>query len=453
LNLVIVGDTLLDRDVRGRATRLSPDAPVAVLDEEDAVLRPGGAGLASVLAAGDGHRVTLVTALAADEPADWLRAELQRRNVEVLELPLHGPTPEKIRFFAGRQQLMRLDRGTRGTVGAATAAARAAIGWADAVLVSDYGRGVSADGALRSAMADLSCGVPVVWDPHPRGTIPVSQVTVATPNESETDLFASPEGDGATGLDARAETLRQKWQLGALCMTRGPRGALLVSAGEPPLLLPARPVAGGDPCGAGDRFASRLAGALAGGDPLAKAAADAIAAASEFVACGGARGAPREHDQRVACAEPDALSLVARVRGAGGTVVATGGCFDLLHAGHVGTLTAARELGDCLVVCINSDVSVRRLKGPGRPLVSQDDRGALLAALGCVDAVVVFDDDTPERVLRMLRPDIWAKGGDYAGVSLPESGVLSEWGGRAVLLPYVEGRSTTRLIKEATSGV
>jgi D-beta-D-heptose 7-phosphate kinase / D-beta-D-heptose 1-phosphate adenosyltransferase len=140
------------------------------------------------------------------------------------------------------------------------------------------------------------------------------------------------------------------------------------------------------------------------------------------------------------------------VRDQGGTVVATGGCFDLLHAGHVGALEAARALGDCLIVCLNSDASVRRLKGADRPLVPEHDRAAVLAALRCVDAVVVFDQDDPCAVLRELRPHVWAKGGDYAVSELPEAATLAEWGGRAVVVPYVAGRSTTRLIEVARAG-
>ncbi len=136
-----------------------------------------------------------------------------------------------------------------------------------------------------------------------------------------------------------------------------------------------------------------------------------------------------------------------RVRARGGTVVATGGCFDLLHAGHVSTLEAARGLGDCLVVCMNSDASVRRLKGPDRPLVPQEDRAAVLSALACVDAVVVFDEDTPEAVLERLRPDLFAKGGDYAVGELPEAAAMSRWGGEVVILPYLDGRSTTGLLR------
>jgi D-beta-D-heptose 7-phosphate kinase / D-beta-D-heptose 1-phosphate adenosyltransferase len=133
--------------------------------------------------------------------------------------------------------------------------------------------------------------------------------------------------------------------------------------------------------------------------------------------------------------------------------VATGGCFDLLHPGHVHTLQAARALGDCLIVCLNSDASVRRLKGPGRPIVNEHDRAAVLAALGCVDAVAVFDEDTPAHVLERIRPHIWAKGGDYEGRLLPEQEVLERWGGRAVVLPFLDGRSTTELIERTVGHV
>jgi rfaE bifunctional protein nucleotidyltransferase chain/domain len=179
---------------------------------------------------------------------------------------------------------------------------------------------------------------------------------------------------------------------------------------------------------------------------------DAVAAASAFVAAGGAGGFELEHAAAVpAPAQEDAVAAAERTRARGGRVVATGGCFDLVHAGHVATLNAARTLGDCLIVCLNSDASVRRLKGPDRPLVPEDERAAVLRALRCVDAVAVFDEDTPGEVLRAIRPDIFAKGGDYAAEELPEAAVLARWGGEVAILPYVEGRSTTRLLEEAAA--
>jgi D-beta-D-heptose 7-phosphate kinase/D-beta-D-heptose 1-phosphate adenosyltransferase len=273
---------------------------------------------------------------------------------------------------------------------------------------------------------------------------------VATPNEGEAVRFApAHSADGTPGAADRAEALRCVWRVEAVCLTRGRRGALLVTEHAPPLAVPATPAPGGDPCGAGDRFASHLTCALADGATLADAAREATAVASAFVSAGGARRALETAGYTSPAAGTDAVEVAARVRAAGGTVVATGGCFDLLHAGHVSTLQSARGLGDCLVVCLNSDASVRRLKGPGRPLVSERDRASVLAALGCVDATMVFDEDTPDRALRRLRPHVWAKGGDYEGVTLPEEAALAKWGGRVVLLPYVSGHSTTRLIEEA----
>jgi rfaE bifunctional protein nucleotidyltransferase chain/domain len=209
-----------------------------------------------------------------------------------------------------------------------------------------------------------------------------------------------------------------------------------------------------DPCGAGDRFSSTAAGLLADGASAEEAVTAAVAAASAFVAAGGASAArPAAPVQQAPAGMQPAIELAARTRAAGGRVVATGGCFDLLHAGHVSVLQAARRLGGCLVVLLNSDDSVRRLKGPDRPLVCEADRAAVISALECVDAVAIFDEPTPEAALRRLRPDVFVKGGDYAGVELPERTVLAEWGAEVVVLPYLEGRSTTRLVEEVLRGL
>jgi D-beta-D-heptose 7-phosphate kinase / D-beta-D-heptose 1-phosphate adenosyltransferase len=169
------------------------------------------------------------------------------------------------------------------------------------------------------------------------------------------------------------------------------------------------------------------------------------------VAAGGAGAvAVPEQEPATRPATDGAIALAEAVRAAGGLVVATGGCFDLLHPGHVQTLEAARALGDCLVVCLNSDASVRRLKGHGRPVLGVEDRAAVLRALRCVDAVLVFDEDTPAAALGRLRPDVWAKGADYADRELPEAPVLASWGGEVVLLPFVDGKSSTRIIEEVS---
>ena len=453
--LVVIGDALLDRDIDGRVERLAPDAPVPVLDQTRTTLRPGGAALAALLAARDGLHVVLVTALADDLAGNELRAAISAEGVELIELALAGSTPEKVRLRSEGRTLLRHDRGAgRATTDPAPASLFDRIGRCSAVLVSDYGRGVAAHPQLRMALEDVARRTPVVWDPHPRGSEPPLGMTVVTPNEMEAAHLTPSDGDRPADSAETAALLRERWSAGAVCITRGAAGALLAAGDASPRALPARPVEGGDPCGAGDRFAARLAGALALGATVADAALDAVEAASEFVAAGGAgslQPAPcPEACPQVVTPAVEATTLVARVRANGGVVVATGGCFDLLHAGHVRTLEAARRLGDCLVVCLNSDASVSRLKGPRRPLVPQGDRAAVLAALACVDAVVIFDEDTPSAVLETLRPHVWAKGGDYEGAELPEQRTLGAWGGRTVLLPFVEGRSTTGLIKAAS---
>jgi len=463
--LVVLGDALLDRDLEGTVERLSPEAPVPVVDDPVEHARPGGAALAAALAAAEGERpVRLVTALADDGSAQELRDLLRGAGVDLIELTLDGPTPEKVRVRVGGRTLLRLDRGARehGAVRASPpqlAAASDAISAAAAVLVSDYGRGIAALGELREALARVLVPVPLVWDPHPRGPEPVAGSLLVTPSAAEAVGLAGSRGEHGSDLARCAAELARRWRAAYVCVTRGGEGALLAGADGPPLVVPAPATAAvGDPCGAGDRFASRAAMALAGGELPSAAVAGAVAAASEFVAAGGAGMAFGESLRSAARAgaespgenvgEGAALALADRVRARGGTVVATGGCFDLLHAGHVSVLRAARALGDCLVVLLNSDASMRGLKGADRPLVEQADRAAVLAALDPVDAVVVFDEDTPAAALERLRPDVFAKGGDYAGRALPETAVLERQGGQTVVLPYVAGRSTTRLIEE-----
>jgi D-beta-D-heptose 7-phosphate kinase / D-beta-D-heptose 1-phosphate adenosyltransferase len=444
MTLAVVGDALLDRDLEGTVRRLSPDAPVPIVDEPEERARPGGAALAAALAARDGRRVLLVTAVADDDRGEELRELLLSSGVDVLDLGLEGTTPEKIRVRTAGRSLLRLDRGgPPGRVGRPTAAVREALGAASAILVSDYGRGVPA--RLRAFLAPDR--VPVVWDPHPRGAVPVPGVRLATPNRQEAALFAPEiEGDDLRAVTARARAVAARWRAAGVAVTLGERGALYVAGGDIPLMVPARRVPVGDPCGAGDRFAAAAAGLLADGALTSESVTGAVAVAAEFVAGGGAASLwSGPGPSRVS---GSAEGLVTAVRARGGTIVATSGCFDLLHAGHVATLESARALGDCLIVLLNTDESVRRLKGPDRPVVDASDRAALLRSLACVDEVVLFDADTPEEALSRLRPDVFAKGGDYAMADLPEARVMAGWGGQAVILPYVAGHSTTGLMEE-----
>jgi D-beta-D-heptose 7-phosphate kinase / D-beta-D-heptose 1-phosphate adenosyltransferase len=467
--LVVVGDALLDHDVDGHASRLVPDAPVPVLEDAVHTRRPGGAALAALLAALDGTAVVLVAPFGDDPASQTVRALLEPR-VTVVPLPLHGPLQEKTRFRAAGRTLLRTDS-PAGSPGPARAEAADAIAGAGALLVSDYGRGVTADDAIRRWLASAAARVPLLWDPHPRGTDPVPGTRVVMPNHREAISAAGglsqPEMSGFLGAAAAAaRRLLHRWRVDAVAVTLGAKGALLANPHSPaPLIVPAQAVGAPDTCGAGDRFAAAAAAALRGGALLSEAVTAATVAATGFLAAGGvgrlhatqgsARPAARSGAGAGACGDVNAAQhpavLAGRVRGAGGTVVATGGCFDVLHAGHISMLTAARSLGDCLIICLNSDSSVRRIKGEGRPLNTAADRAAVLAALECVDCVVTFDENTPAAALRRFRPHVWVKGGDYDGQDLPEAAVLGEWGGQAVTVPYLDGRSTTGLYRAATA--
>lgn len=424
MKLVVVGDSLLDVDVEGTVERLCPDAPAPVLDVAGEHARPGGAALAATMAARDGLDVVLVSALSCDEAGERLRS--------LIEVPgLYGRTesvPVKTRLRCGGTSLARMDRGGSG-VPQITDDMLDLVLSADFVLASDYGRGFLRDERLRSVLTR----VPVVWDPHPRGPAPVPGVRLATPNLSE----ATAAG-GTADPEQAARELLSRWRARAVVVTMGGDGALLHTGGTP-VAVPAPVVPVADPCGAGDRFAVTAAARLAGGAAPDEAVAAAVASAAGFLAAGGVSGmtAPLP-------------STVESVRSRGGTVVATGGCFDVLHSGHVRMLAAARALGDCLVVCLNSDRSVRRLKGESRPVNRESDRAEVLRALESVDDVVVFGEDTPEHVLGRLRPDVWVKGGDYTADQLPETAVVRRWGGRSVVVPYHRGRSTTEILTRRT---
>ncbi|MFD8524202.1 D-glycero-beta-D-manno-heptose 1-phosphate adenylyltransferase [Streptomyces capillispiralis] len=459
--LVVVGDVLLDEDIEGVATRLAPDAPAPVVDVTGDRRHPGGAGLAAALAARGGRDVVLVTALGDDPASEAVRRELSGR-VRLLELPLHGTLPVKTRVLAGGRPVVRIDRGG-GTPGEPDDAVREALAGAHAVLVADYGRHTA--GAVRAPLEDAARHTPLVWDPHPKGDPPVPGARIVTPNAAEAVALcagapgappdgSAPEGSSLGAFAVRGARLAERWRAAGVAVTLGERGVLLTRpGGGTPMLIPAPFRADGDPCGAGDCFAATTVAALADGLLPEEALQRAVAEAAAFVAAGGAGNPDLWHTPAVPgparSPAADAFELAEAVRARGGTVVATGGCFDLVHAGHVGLLESARRIGDCLIVCLNSDASVTRRKGPGRPLTPAADRARVLAALGSVDAVVVFEEDTPEAVLGRLRPDVWVKGGDYSVQALPEAEVLRTWGGQAVVLPYLDGRSTTLLARRA----
>ncbi|MFR9802284.1 PfkB family carbohydrate kinase [Pseudonocardia sp. RS010] len=285
--VVVVGDVLLDVDVHGEVERLCPDAPVPVLDVTGELARPGGAGLAAALLAGSGAAATLVTALADDADGDRLRGMLSPA-LTLVAGPATGGTPVKCRWRSSDGPLLRTDKGTGlpadGFGAAVRTRLRRALAGAGAVLVSDYGRGVTSDPQVRRLLAGaVAAGTPVVWDPHPKGADPVRGVIV-TPNAAEAAGAVGLPGGDPVGCAAE---LRRRRESHAVVVTRGERGAVLVTASEQ-VAVPALDVTGGDPCGAGDAFAGRLAAALAAGSSLHRAVRSAVEAAGRFVGAGGA---------------------------------------------------------------------------------------------------------------------------------------------------------------------
>jgi D-beta-D-heptose 7-phosphate kinase / D-beta-D-heptose 1-phosphate adenosyltransferase len=437
-SLVVVGDTLLDRDIVGSVGRVCTDAPAPIVRVERETARPGGAGLAALLGRHAGADVTLVTALADDAGGELLRRMLAEAGVDLVDLGRSGPTIEKVRVLGGHQPMLRFDRGQEQAPVASHPGPdddrlEALLASAGAVLVADYAMGVTRAPGVRIQLERHASRVPVVWDPHPRGPEPVPNVRLVTPTAHELSVVVGRAGGaevGAGEIEDAARRYGRAVRAAAVAVTMGARGAMLVD-GATPLVVPAPFVAHSDTVGAGDCFALSAAYALALGAVVSEAVETAVLRASEFVAAGGVGGLCRDGsgagpDGSAPARTDDAETVVARVRARHGTVVATGGCFDILHAGHVSMLQAARRLGDCLVVLVNSDDSVRRLKGPERPCQTAADRAAVLLALECVDAVEIFDEATPAVPLERLRPDIFAKGADYAASPLAERDIVAK---------------------------
>lgn len=445
--IVVIGDALLDVDLRGESRRSCPGTSAPVLERTTRWSRPGGAALtAGLLSEHEGVHVVLLTALGEDDAAAEIARDLGA-GVRLVSPSAREHTPTKTRILAEGVTVARVDEGCDPDFEwPDDMDVRALIDRASAVLVSDYGLGTTHQGVVRAAVSEAVGRVPVVWDPHPKGAAPVEGVDLVTPNETESLLAGDGERDTPW---ERASRLVDRWRARAVAVTLGEEGAIWSDAqgrrGRSrswPMGVPT------DTCGAGDAFAAACVAARAVGTDIQGAVEAGTSAATEFVdrgAAGAYATSPKRRGPAISLLTPSPITESAR-RG-GGRVVATGGCFDVLHAGHVELLRRARELGDHLVVLLNDDASVRTLKGRGRPVVPEHDRAQILAALECVDTVVLFADPTPVRILERIRPDVWVKGGDYDPELLPETSVVREAGGEVLTMPLLAGRSTSGVIE------
>ncbi len=448
---------MLDQYLFGATSRISPEAPVPVVHVQKTDDRPGGAANVAVNLASLGVRTRLIGAVGNDAAADTLENLLTTHGIDCdFARVSDRPTITKTRVQSRGQQLIRLDQENAAELrdsALADAVGQAAAG-AGAVVLSDYGKGALTD--VRT-MIDLcrKAGVPVLVDPKGRDFEKYRGATLLTPNQGEFEAVAGYCASDAE-LAARGWQMVEDLELTALLVTRSEKGMMLLEAGNEPLFLSTQAREVYDVTGAGDTVIATLAGALASGQSLATASALANIAAGLVVRkIGVATVTPGEiqvalHQRgqggRGLVSRDELLVLVGEARARRERIVMTNGCFDILHAGHVAYLEEAKSLGDRLIVAVNDDESVRRLKGESRPINALEDRMLVLAGLAAVDWVVPFADETPAALIAAVLPDVLVKGGDYRPEEIAGGKEVLDNGGEVRVLSFRDGHSTSRII-------
>ncbi len=461
--VLVVGDLMLDRYWQGAAARISPEAPVPVVHVKDTEERPGGGANVALNMSSLGVRVSLCGLVGDDEAGAALESCLEREGVACrLQRETGIPTITKLRVISQHQQLLRLDFEQplwQVDIAELEGHCRALLPEVDLLILSDY-----AKGTLQNPQALIAAarerGVPVLVDPKGSDFERYRGATLLTPNLKEFEVVVG-RCESDSELRERGMALRQRLDLDALLITLSERGMLLIRQGEPPLHLPTRAREVYDVTGAGDTVIGVLGAAFAAGMALPEAAGLANLAAGLMVAKLGAgnvtpaelRGAlRREGDFHAILDREGLLSAVEEARALGERIVMTNGCFDILHEGHVRYLQQARKLGDRLVVAVNDDDSVRRLKGEGRPINGVRQRMAVLAGLASVDWVVPFAEETPEALICAVRPDLLVKGGDYRPEEIAGHDCVVANGGEVRVLDFVPGLSTSRIVEVIRDG-
>jgi D-beta-D-heptose 7-phosphate kinase/D-beta-D-heptose 1-phosphate adenosyltransferase len=470
--LLVLGDAILDRYIWGDAERVSQEAPVILLRADRDEVRLGGAANVANMVRGLEAEVTLATVVGNDVNAGVLFTELERAGICAAAVVRDGsrPTTVKERFIGRAQnrhphQMLRVDRETREPVTSEIAEQLLrrilpAIPEHQAILVSDYGKGVCTPDIVQQVIAAArAAAVPVIVDPRPGSDYSLyRRATAVTPNRLETKLATGREIRSADDAFAAGRQLCQTLELDHAYVTLDSDGIALVLANGSAQQLPTRKRQVYDITGAGDMVLAMIGVGLAAGIAPADIARLANVAGGLEVERVGV--VPIRRDEMLAdiransrttqdkvCQLDDLVEVVASRKSLGQRIVLTNGCFDILHVGHVSYLQQAAEEGDCLIVAINSDDSVRRLnKGPERPIFSQEHRAAMLAALEVVDFVVVFDEATPHRLLERLRPDLLVKGGTYQRHEIVGWELVEEYGGAVKALGQIPGMSTTRIV-------
>ncbi|QKJ50374.1 bifunctional D-glycero-beta-D-manno-heptose-7-phosphate kinase/D-glycero-beta-D-manno-heptose 1-phosphate adenylyltransferase HldE [Providencia rettgeri] len=457
--VLVVGDVMLDRYWHGPANRISPEAPVPVVKVTMVEERPGGAANVAMNIASLGANSRLVGLTGIDDAAKALTENLNAVQVrcDFVAIPTH-PTITKLRVLSRNQQLIRLDfEEGFDNVDAQPMLERIeqALPHIGALVLSDYAKGALTHVEKMIALANKA-GVPVLIDPKGNNFERYRGATLLTPNMSEFDTIVGLCKNNQD-VEEKGMKLLQSLDLTALLITRSEQGMSLIRRDEAPLHLPTQAQEVFDVTGAGDTVIGVLAASIASGRPLHEACALANAAAGVVVGkLGTSTVSPIELENAIrgradtgfgVMTESELKQAVANARQRGERVVMTNGCFDILHAGHVSYLANARKLGDRLIVAVNSDASTRRLKGETRYVNPLEQRMAVLGALGAVDWVVPFEEDTPQRLIAEVLPDILVKGGDYQPEDIAGSAEVWAAGGEVKVLNFEDGISTTNIIK------
>lgn len=458
-HVAVIGDIMLDRYFYGDVTRISPEAPVPIVNVTREEQLPGGAANVAVNLSSLGVNASLAGIVGSDNDGEQLLTQLTSINVDCQLHRSQNNTIVKTRVMGGQQQLLRMDFEkpfASEEWPALWSMAKQEILQSKVLILSDYNKGTlsNCQKAIRFAMQN---DIPVVVDPKGTDFTKYACADLLTPNLSEFLAVVGPI-ESEADMEVKAQALIRKLNIGALLVTRSEKGMTLFRSNQEPFHLPAITKEVADVTGAGDTVIATIAASLAAGTDLEMAVTLSNIAASIVVGKVGTTAitAPElelefhKYHQSNGALSNEQLALAVRLaKQRGEKVVFTNGCFDILHAGHVTYLQQARALGDRLIVAINSDESVTKLKGSGRPINSVDRRLAVLQGLESVDWVTSFQDDTPESLLKQLQPSVLVKGGDYTEDQVVGKDIVHAYGGEVLVMSEVPGCSTTKIIEKA----
>ena len=458
--VLVAGDIMLDSYWHGASSRISPEAPVPVVDVDHSEERIGGAGNVALNLASLGASVTVIGVVGDDDAGKALKVKMEAANISCdLQVSSSKPTIKKLRIISQHQQLLRLDFEdyfTKEDSLKVSKKTEALLFGSGVLVLSDYGKGSLQDPCPLIKLARKH-KIPVLIDPKGTDFDRYKGATILTPNFSEFQAVVGPCSSEKM-LAEKGAILMASLDIEALLITRSDKGMTLLRQDLPPFHLPANAREVFDVTGAGDTVISVLAGALASGVEILDAVRMANIAAGIVVGKLGTSSISQlelskaiSKDQGAEFGITNDEQLIAGVieaRSRGEKIVFTNGCFDILHAGHVSYLKQAKESGDRLILAINDDNSVSNLKGPGRPINSVDQRMAVLAALESVDWVISFGDSTPKRLLELIKPDVLVKGGDYSSKEVVGYEIVESYGGEVNVLGFFRGCSTTSIVNK-----